>query len=391
MPEAELDLHQVRELFDVPSPPSAEVTAAARARLPLGPAPRGRRPWLRVALPAAAVATGAAVAAALLPAAPPASPRPAGGGRGVLLAAALAVSRQPPAPALAGRFYVVRSEVGNFQQVGPATAPYVIMQSGVSQFWRPRAPMVLGPVSWQELGVTFASAADRAAWRRDGSPTRWSVGADTSLAAPDGAADTSGQLTAGPRPPRVTSGITSSEPFWFGQGMSAAQLRQLPADPARLQSLILRGYQGPAEDGMSRTEYLFQLTPQLLTLPLTRPVEAALYRMLAVLPAVRSLGTVRDVAGQAGVAVARTARYADCGQETVYYPDGSIGAGPATFPSCVVQQRLVIDPATGRPLAVELRYVSLPAGRTWPAPGGLFSFQVFQAAGWTSATPPPEP
>lgn len=58
------------------------------------------------------------------------------------------------------------------------------------------------------------------------------------------------------------------------------------------------------------------------------------------------------------------------------------------FSSCVVQQSLIINPATGLPLAEELGYMKLPPGQTWSAPGGLFSYEVFTGAGWTNARPP---
>jgi hypothetical protein len=74
----------------------------------------------------------------------------------------------------------------------------------------------------------------------------------------------------------------------------------------------------------------------------TPAVRAAFYQMLADLPGIRSLG----------------------------------------------QQRLVIDPGTGLPLAPELRYLKVPAGQAWSAPGGLFSYEVFGTARWTNATPP---
>lgn len=64
------------------------------------------------------------------------------------------------------------------------------------------------------------------------------------------------------------------------------------------------------------------------------------------------------------------------------------GVPPPAFASCTVEQRLVIDPASGMPLAQELRYAGLPPGQHWSAPDGLFSFQLFQAAGWTAASPP---
>jgi hypothetical protein len=108
--------------------------------------------------------------------------------------------------------------------------------------------------------------------------------------------------------------------------------------------------------------------------------------MLATLPGVQSLGQVTDVGGQAGVAVARSQAVSGCGTELQLGPGDF---GPA-FPSCVVQERLVINPETGLPLAQESRYLKLPAGRTWSAPDGLFSYRLFEAAYWTNSTPPPD-
>ena len=48
---------------------------------------------------------------------------------------------------------------------------------------------------------------------------------------------------------------------------------------------------------------------------------------------------------------------------------------------------LVINPASGLPIAQELRYVRLPAGRHWSAPGGLFSYEIFGTPHWTGALP----
>jgi hypothetical protein len=171
-----------------------------------------------------------------------------------------------------------------------------------------------------------------------------------------------------------------------GPLLSAAGLRALPADPARLRALILRGFSPPGQV-VNKEEYLFEMTPALLTLPVTPAVRAALYRMLAGLPGVRSLGPVTDAGGRAGVAVALSGRYSGCGQESALHSGGGTEERP-TFASCVVEQRLVIDPASGMPLAQELRYAGLPPGQHWSAPDGLFSFRLFRAAGWTGASPP---
>jgi hypothetical protein len=70
----------------------------------------------------------------------------------------------------------------------------------------------------------------------------------------------------------------------------------------------------------------------------------------------------------------------------VGYSAGYSGCGGV--PKCTVQQILVIDPATGRPLAEELRYVKLPGGAHWPPPDRLLSYEIYGTAHWTNAGPP---
>jgi hypothetical protein len=116
-------------------------------------------------------------------------------------------------------------------------------------------------------------------------------------------------------------------------------------------------------------------------------VRSAFYRLLAGLPGLRSLGTVTDVAGQRGTGVAYSAGYPACGGVLDLGGAGAAGF-QTTFPSCTVQQILVVDPAAGRPLAEELRYVRLPGGSAWSAPGGLFSYEIYAAPYWTNTQPP---
>jgi hypothetical protein len=58
------------------------------------------------------------------------------------------------------------------------------------------------------------------------------------------------------------------------------------------------------------------------------------------------------------------------------------------FSSCTTQEILIINPATGLPLAEELRYVGLPSGQHWAAPDGLFSYEIFGQSHWTNDNPP---
>ena len=125
---------------------------------------------------------------------------------------------------------------------------------------------------------------------------------------------------------------------------------------------------------VSQSAYLLQAVPPVLQMPVTPAVRSALYRMLAAMPGIRSLGTVKDVSGKQGAAVAYTGRYANCVNGI---PLNDTGVNRVLFTSCTVQQVLVIDPATGLPQAEELRYAQLPPGQKWSAPGGLFSYEIF--------------
>jgi transposase len=162
------------------------------------------------------------------------------------------------------------------------------------------------------------------------------------------------------------------------------QLLALPADPARLKELLLTGSSHYPQ--VSQSAYLLQAVPPVLQMPVTPAVRSALYRMLAAMPGIQSLGTVKDVAGKHGAAVAYTGRYANCGNGIPL--NDAVSLYRVLFTSCTVQQVLVIDPATGLPQAEELRYMQLPPGQKWSAPTGLFSYEIFGRSHWTNHNRP---
>jgi hypothetical protein len=401
------ELQAVRELLSERPPPRPEVTAAARARLagrpPRRPAlrrPPGRHRILWAALPAAATA---AVVIATVVAAGGGTPHPAGSlgvyqpgaaapagaagpARDILLAVARTAGRAAAAtPPPATRYWVTSSVVGNFIRVGPAADRYVILEKTAVQSWAAANPRTMSQAYNQRLGVQLASAADRRAWRRDGSPASWDVGQQTGPADPVGyTAGGGARVRAGLGQPQAYFGQSGGPLFVIGhRSYTARGLRGLPAGPARLKALLLTGY-SPAAGFGGVDQYLFMTVPKVLTMPVTPAVRAGLYDLLATLPGVRDLGRVRDAAGQPGVAVALASQQTHCGRWTT----ADSGAGHWTFPSCQVQQRLVIDPGTGRLLAMEQRYLRLPPGQSWSAPGGLFSFQIFSPGRWTGASLP---
>lgn len=400
------ELQLVRDYFGEHPPPGPGVAATAKARLPLGE--RGSRaPWrlrrpltggwrpshrallLRVGLPAAAVAAAAAVAVVTAVQAPSPVPASGPGGREVLLAAARTVARA--AQPVTGRYWVTPGTVGNFLKVGPADDPYLVLEEVGVQSWAARSPRDGSPQLSQALWVRPASPSDQAAWRRDGSPTVWEdIGQDTALADPYGdprygvlqpLSTTPGKLT-------PQSAEYGSQPFLVGdKDLSLKQLLALPADPHRLKELLLTGlshYQG-----RNQSAYLLQAVPPVLQMPVTPAVRSALYRMLAAIPGIQSLGTVKDVSGKPGAAVAYTGKYANCGNGIPL--NNRASPDRMLFTSCTVQQILVIDPETGLPRAEELRYTQVPSGQKWPAPGGLFSYETFGRSYWTNHDRPNRP
>lgn len=426
------ELQLVRDFFGEAPAPDPDMAAAAKARMFAGgPAIRrrfARRPLparpngklLRLGIPAVAVAAAAAVFAAVAVQGPdvrkpaaagsvPGQSHEAGGigvfqlpagaavdgsagsGREILLTAArTAAKTAQPAPE---RYYVTPGTVGNFVRVGPPGNRYLVLEVVNTQYWAATNPHDGSPDMSQARYVQAASLADEAAWRRDGAPRAWKdVGQEMSLAnpgglPPDGRLE---PLSAAPGKLSAMSAAYGAQPFDVGdRTLSLRQLRALPADPAKLKALLLAGWQAGDSGGGAATSYLFQSVPVVLEMPVTSAVRSALYKLLASLPGVQSMGAVTDVAGQQGVAVAYTAGYSGCGMQIDLTSSGAPFA--PLFPSCTVQQVLIINPDDGMPLAEELRYTQLPAGQHWSAPDGLFSYEVFGNPYWTNHDRPSRP
>jgi hypothetical protein len=415
------ELQLVREYFTQQPGPAPEVVAAAKSRLTEPPRRLplpSRRFAVRAGLPLTVIGTAAAVAAAVaFPAHPPAARPPAarppaaqppalGGlpafslppgalgpgpadatasGREILLTAAQKVSGA--SGQRTGRYWVTPAVVGNFVRVGPAGDPYEVLEKIETQYWAAQNPHDGSPSIWQPLEVQLASPADRAAWRRDGSPTVWrDAGEATSFASPQGATNGSflDPLSAGPGEPSSLSAGYGLPPFLVGtRALTLSQLQKLPADPVRLKQLLMAAYQA-AGSGERPDAYLLEAIPPILEMPVTPAVRSGLYRLLAGLSGVQSLGVIRDVTGQLGDGVSVTGQYTKCG---LTIPDGHFSF-QWDFSSCTVQQILVISPVTGLPLAEELRYVKLPPGSRWSPPGGLFSYEVFRDSYWTNHNRP---
>lgn len=209
---------------------------------------------------------------------------------------------------------------------------------------------------YQYLGARPATSADRAAWRRAGSPTSWRAWyANQAVSIHPGSLQKVGR-TGGQAP--------------WGSATS------LPADPAKLRKALLTGLYGPSDVVTKRMERqtglsyrqiedqnLFWNLTGVLGEPIRPAVRAAAFRLLAQVPGGREVPGVRDPQGRAGTAVW-------WGQRD--RPDGF----------------LIIDPATTMVLASE-GFAGTPA---WVyKPDTMTDYQLTVSAGWVDRLPSSPP
>jgi hypothetical protein len=352
------ELQMIATMLDEPPTPDGE--DAVRHRLLNGmrePERAARRAWRRPALwsgfglaATAAVVTGAVVlSSGTTPRAPdPTSARPVSA-QTVLLAAA---QRADAAPA-AGAYWHVRALEALPTQVGPKGNRYWMDKLVVNETWTNAAG-----VAWaghREVGARPHSAADAVAWRRDGSPRRWDLGAaDTA----DGGRVV---LSTSPRPGEVVRVKGPRTVTVCDKEMSFKQAQALPARPDALMG-ALRDAMSHNDDGAvpesARNGFLQQCLAGLLAEVPTRPkVRGAAYRALASMPGVTSVGPAADEGGREGVGlVLRSA------------------GGPL--------YRLVIDPKTSLVLAESVEQTGAAAKVK-----SKFRRTRYLAAGWTDAGP----
>ncbi|WP_141577739.1 CU044_5270 family protein [Actinomadura sp. WMMA1423] len=374
----EIDL--VRRLLDQPRP-TDQKTAAALAQVERdiagGDGPRRSRglaaaskrlriggSGLTVVAAAAAAAVAVSVGGMLPEAGPRHSTTPPPDARTVLLAAAHSADRQEDTM----RGYWHDTSVSRlYYRLHAPTGDYTVVWTRRSEGWTPSSPTGRGCGRMQDLGTRPAAPADRAAWRRAGSPGAFEIPVDGK-----GRVPMRRELAAGPPATTCQPLPPGGAIFSLGENITMRGLRALPADPDRLRLLLLKSFGSPGADTEPLTRkktgdsWMFSVARDIiLYMPVTPRVRAAAFRMIADLPTVRTIGTVRDAEGRRGTAVA-------IDEDT---PDG------------VLEHRLIIDQASGTALAYE-RLALEPAGRNaGRAPGSLINSVVNLASGWTDTAP----
>ncbi|MDL4813488.1 CU044_5270 family protein [Actinomadura opuntiae] len=246
---------------------------------------------------------------------------------------------------------------------------YSVVLSEKGEEWAPAKPggKIIG--RQQRLGVTPATKADEAAWKRAGSPSTLSLQVAIQPSGKGGYKAMKVSTGPGPVETSRTPLVDGDKVYWLGRNVSMKQLQGLPSDPKRLKKELLRWYGGHDTESssvpMKADAWLFRVAGSLVTeLPVTPKVRAGAFRMLAGLKTVRSVGKVTDVRGRTGNAI---------GMEEKEL-------------SGVVRHLLVIDPRTGKALAEERVLVKPSAKEPRPAGTVLGSAAVI-AMEWTDSAP----
>jgi len=313
---------------------------------------------------AAVVVVVSSTAAPTTPSRPTAGPAtgpsatPLGAGQ-ILLMAADRAAKAPPA---SGRYWTAKTTYEALYQTGPASAPYEVRVRNRADAW---TAWSASGTSWyigQYLGAAPVTAADQAAWVKAGSPTSWKVTDLETLT-----------LDAAGLPAFGNPSNSGSAVFALGDhNVTVKDLQSLPGDTAKLKALLQSYFHNGGAGGDLPTAvdpWLFEVGAQMLSMPIKPEVRAATYRMMAALPGVRSLGSTKDIDGRTGNGVAM----------------------PNTDQFGVVEDRVIIDPATGLPLAQEYVYQKAKGTRSWLTPNDVWYAQVYQSLGWTNDSPPKVP
>ncbi|MET0425206.1 MAG: CU044_5270 family protein [Actinoplanes sp.] len=332
------------------------------------PARRARRFRATALIPAGALAAAAVAAVVVVsldaPATTPGTTTEAAPpltASQLLLTAAEHTGADSPA---AGRYLVTRVEDASVLTVGADDATYEMMVRSSAETWLSRSGREANRVISRPLGLTPLTPADVAAWQAAGSPRTVQVRKPL----PDG------KLGPG-SPAKITAGARQSS-GWDGAAyaigdtdVSVRDLEKLPSTPTALRTELLSYFQGGGGDlPTDRQQWLLTVGTSLITdLPVSGPVRAAAFRMIADLPGVRSLGTVADRKGRPGQGFAFTS------------------TSPVTGG---IEHRFVIDPSTGRALGQESR-VATPGGTTATRDvGSLLGYTVVLDRRTTDQTPP---
>ncbi|MEU8041553.1 hypothetical protein [Streptosporangium sp. NPDC049078] len=235
---------------------------------------------------------------------------------------------------------------------GTKADPYSLAQGEISESWG--APDGREWFGYRKLGTLPKSTADKKAWQRDGSPSRWSESIDGKTV----------KLSAEPAKGSMFPVRKERNQFSFaGQWLTYDEVQRLPADVNRLKDWITRaGVVGRETDTVGWLRVT--LVELLHALPAPKEVRAAAYQALLTLPGMRADGNAKDDLGRPGAAVVIV---------------GSYGTGKKAYS---YTERLIVD--TGRMVLLSQDQTGTGDGNV---DAGLSYRKTMIEVGWTDSPP----
>ncbi|MET7330656.1 hypothetical protein [Nonomuraea sp. NPDC005650] len=239
------------------------------------------------------------------------------------------------------------------RRLGSGANRYWVVEQQLIERWT--TPDGRSWVGSRELGAYPESAADRAAWRRDGSPAKWSRTADGQTVA----------LSTQPAKGHVSPARGDNTFLLAGQRLTYEEVQRLPADPNALKSWLAQAARvSRAQENAVDRDVTWALPDLLYRLPAPKEVRAAAYQALLTMPGVRARGKTVDGAGRTGMALSIEFQTGDRKEPTKATTD------------------LVID--TGTMLLLSEGQTSVINGKESRGEAGN---QTVLQAGWTDAAP----
>jgi hypothetical protein len=257
-----------------------------------------------------------------------------------------------------GKYWMSDVVEGASWLIPAKTGPYVISAAGSEFFQWTAAAKGAGEAYWGRGVRAFPlTAADRAAWRRAGAPSRFRVWAndhyDVFYASNDEVGSGQGSMSWQIDPSQTGGGTFN--------GLTLKNLSSMPTAPAALKNWI--------EANVSRQtdtrNWLSDIATFMENAPLQPAQRSAVMRMLLDQPGVTTLGSVRDLLGRTGVAIGSTG--ADLGYAT--------------------RSELFFDQHTGAFLGTE-EVLTKPGGTYASMPAGtILGYWLLRSSGWTNTKP----